>query len=116
MQVTWPDLALSQVFPSFLFFPWTHYFCFVCTSQIHFLSTQDKVSSSSFSFPVMWHIYCTCTYYTLVVTYGANYITLPIVAILVGHNNVCLPCILHCRGIVDTCGCHKVYSRLVRIS
>src|SRR6266481_7434011 len=50
---------------------------------------------------VMQHIYCAYTYYTPVVTYGANYIIQPIVAILV------------CRGIVDTCGCHKVYSRLV---
>src|SRR6266481_6349864 len=36
MRATWPDLALSQVFPSFLFFSWTHHFFFVCSSQIHF--------------------------------------------------------------------------------
>src|SRR6266481_9078989 len=36
MRATWPDLALSQVFPSFLFFSWTHHFFLVCSSQIHF--------------------------------------------------------------------------------
>src|SRR6266481_8019846 len=57
MRATRPDLALSQVFPSFLFFPWTHYFCFVCSSQIHFsnYSGQSFIIVLFLSFPFVSH-------------------------------------------------------------